>query len=424
MAEVEDDPGDPNRQEEDQWEERSLSLLRDSKIDQGPLFLSFFTSDPSLFSSNSSIRNWVSCSLLLVPLLGPFRALRGEEEEEAGVAGEEAQDEGDAAVDGDDGDHPRVLRRGFEGERHPYLSNYLLEEIVVFYMRMVPDNLDVRPIKRLANVLTLFQCVAANDETREKFVNCMPLFSLIYHISMGLGFAIIRAGAPNFLIPLILSDSEIEIFDYARSVALSVIGILCQGREPTILQWAIKSNIVEACHTIIQNGSELNQVIAMHILEAILQDSIGISYVCDPIHNSLLSGLMKTWDDLVTLLAADQETSPRLLFHVIRCYLILCTHDRGYKTVRKSLPDAITNGSFDKMTEEFPVIRALLHQLLLSVGREVEEPFSCEQVLLPPAEGKNIRLQTCARSALSSESTTPICLGSDRVIFLPSTPFG
>ncbi|OAY62711.1 hypothetical protein ACMD2_12226 [Ananas comosus] len=73
-----------------------------------------------------------------------------------------------------------------------YLSNYLLEEIVVFYMRMVPDNLDVRPIKRLANVLTLFQCVAANDETREKFVNCMPLFSLIYHISMGLGFVIIR----------------------------------------------------------------------------------------------------------------------------------------------------------------------------------------------------------------------------------------
>nr|CAD1836001.1 unnamed protein product [Ananas comosus var. bracteatus] len=380
MAEVEDDPGDPNRQEEEQWEERSLSLLRDSKIDQ-ELSAAKKKKKPASRGKKHKMKMMQRPTVMTETILEFFE-----------------EDLRESAI--------------------RYLSNYLLEEIVVFYMRMVPDNLDVRPIKRLANVLTLFQCVAANDETREKFVNCMPLFSLIYHISIGLGFVIIRAGAPNFLIPLILFDSEIEIFDYARSVALSVIGILCQGREPTILQWAIKSNIVEACHTIIQNGSELNQVIAMHILEAILQDSIGISYVCDPIHNSLLSGLMKTWDDLVTLLAADQETSPRLLFHVIRCYLILCTHDR------KSLPDAITNGSFDKMTEEFPVIRALLHQLLLSVGREVEDPFSCEQVLLPPAEGKNIRLQTCARSALSSESTTPICLGSDRVIFLPSTPFG
>ncbi|XP_020093663.1 cell differentiation protein RCD1 homolog [Ananas comosus] len=393
MAEVEDDPGGPNHQEEEQWEERSLSLLRDSKMDQ-ELSAAKKKKKPASRGKKHKMKAMQRPTVMTETILEFFE-----------------EDLRESAI--------RYLSNYLLEKREEDLDNYhhagflmfnscatmciLLQEIVVFYMRMVPDNLDVRPIKRLANVLTLFQCVAANDETREKFVN---------------------SGAPNFLIPLILFDSEIEIFDYARSVALSVIGILCQGREPTILQWAIKSNIVEACHTIIQNGSELNQVIAMHILEAILQDSIGISYVCDPIHNSLLSGLMKTWDDLVTLLAADQETSPRLLFHVIRCYLILCSHDRGYKTVRKSLPDAITNGSFDKMTEEFPVIRALLHQLLLSVGREVEEPFSCEQVLLPLAEGKNIRLQTCARSALSSESTTPICLGSDRVIFLPSTPFG
>lgn len=36
------------------------------------------------------------------------------------------------------------------------------QEIVVFYMRMVPDNLDVRPIKRLANVLTLFQVLLSH----------------------------------------------------------------------------------------------------------------------------------------------------------------------------------------------------------------------------------------------------------------------
>ncbi|XP_064955137.1 uncharacterized protein LOC135622103 isoform X3 [Musa acuminata AAA Group] len=193
----------------------------------------------------------------------------------------------------------------------------LLQEIVGFYKKMEDEKLDSRSIKRLINVLTLFQSVAANNETRQRFVD---------------------ACGPNFLVPLILFKSTNEVFEDVRTIALSVFGILCQGRESRIIKWAIENDIIEVCHCILENGSELSKV--------------------------------------VNLLAVDQDFSPRLLFHSIRCYIILCRHDKGYDAVKNNLPEAIANGSFHEMTEKYPMIRELLHQLLLNVGKEAEVHLS------------------------------------------------
>ncbi|XP_009391985.2 uncharacterized protein LOC103978013 isoform X1 [Musa acuminata AAA Group] len=231
----------------------------------------------------------------------------------------------------------------------------LLQEIVGFYKKMEDEKLDSRSIKRLINVLTLFQSVAANNETRQRFID---------------------ACGPNFLVPLILFKSTNEVFEDVRTIALSVFGILCQGRESRIIKWAIENDIIEVCHCILENGSELSKVIAMHILEAILHDNSGISYICDPTCTHVLDGLIRTWNGLVNLLAVDQDFSPRLLFHSIRCYIILCRHDKGYDAVKNNLPEAIANGSFHEMTEKYPMIRELLHQLLLNVGKEAEVHLS------------------------------------------------
>nr|XP_018678673.1 PREDICTED: cell differentiation protein RCD1 homolog isoform X3 [Musa acuminata subsp. malaccensis] len=193
----------------------------------------------------------------------------------------------------------------------------LLQEIVGFYKKMEDEKLDSRSIKRLINVLTLFQSVAANNETRQRFID---------------------ACGPNFLVPLILFKSANEVFEDVRTIALSVFGILCQGRESRIIKWAIENDIIEVCHCILENGSELSKV--------------------------------------VNLLAVDQDFSPRLLFHSIRCYIILCRHDKGYDAVKNNLPEAIANGSFHEMTEKYPMIRELLHQLLLNVGKEAEVHLS------------------------------------------------
>lgn len=224
----------------------------------------------------------------------------------------------------------------------------LLQEVMAFSQAMADDHLTVRASKRLINVLTLFQCIAANKETRHKFV---------------------KSFVPNFLVPIILFENPLEAFENVQAVALSVFGILCQAREPKMIRWAIESNIVEACQINIEIGNELCKVIGMHIIEAILQDSSGISYICDPKCDHLLNRLMKTWNDLVNFLAVDNDFSPRLLFHIIRCYVILCTHMRGFNVVMENLPSHIINGSFDELAEKFPVIGCLLQQLLLTANK-------------------------------------------------------
>ncbi|XP_042513619.1 CCR4-NOT transcription complex subunit 9-like isoform X1 [Macadamia integrifolia] len=229
----------------------------------------------------------------------------------------------------------------------------LLQEVIMFYGKMMDGSLNVRSAKRLANVLTLLQSIAANPETRQNFVNsCLP----------------------NYLILLILFETQLEVYEIVRAMALSAVGILCQAREPKIIQWAINNDMVEVCQVSIQIGNELSKVIAMHILEAILQDWSGISYICSPTRDKLLKGLMETLARLVAYLAEDQDFSPRLLFHILRCSFVLCRHRRGYNIVMDNLPVQIMDVSFQDMLEEFPVIQCLLDQLSLAVGK-IEKCF-------------------------------------------------
>ncbi|KAG1354908.1 hypothetical protein COCNU_07G010200 [Cocos nucifera] len=123
----------------------------------------------------------------------------------------------------------------------------------------------------------------------------------------------------------------------------------------------------------------------------------------------------------VSLLAVDQELSPRLLFHIIRCYIILCKHDRGYFMVMNSLPDAVTNGSFHEVTEEFPVIRNLMHQLLVNVGKMVEHPILNDPVQVHTVKEKMPKSSLCIYDSVPIDTLVPKPVAHDQVTFLPSS---
>ncbi|KAK9275380.1 hypothetical protein L1049_022644 [Liquidambar formosana] len=321
--------------QEETWEERSLNLLRDSKIDQD------FTEAKARKKGCKKHRmRWMKRPMAIPEVI---LELQDEDFRETALRCLST-----FLLEKREEDPDNYYRTGYLLYDSCSTMAILLQEVVTFFRMMVDGSLSVRASKRLANVLTLFQCIAANRETRQKFF---------------------KSFVPNFLVPLILFDAPLEVFENVRAVALSVIGILCQAREPKIIQWAVESDMVEVCRISIEIGNELSKVIGMHILEALLQEDSGISYICSPMCDHLLMGLMKTWERLVNLLAVDQDFSPRLLFHIIRCYVLLCNHTRGFSIVAENLPDPIINGSFCDITEEFPIIGSLLEQLLLTIGK-------------------------------------------------------
>ncbi|RZC73737.1 hypothetical protein C5167_049217 [Papaver somniferum] len=207
----------------------------------------------------------------------------------------------------------------------------LLQEILAFLRKMVEGSLKYRSIKRIANVLTLIQ---ANR---------------------------------------LFFKGPLEDFDNICAVALSVIGIMCQAREPKIIKWAVDNQISEACWSCTDTGNELTRVIGMHILEAILRNEYGMSYICSPMCDDLLTGLMKAWREMITILAKSQDYSPRLVFHVLRCYMLLCVHDRGFSAVLSYLLDPMLDGTFIESAEKFPIIGRLLDELLMTIGGNVQQ---------------------------------------------------
>ncbi|KAH7690522.1 CCR4-NOT transcription complex subunit 9 protein [Dioscorea alata] len=315
MAETETElrNGDP-----EEWEKRTLNLIKGSEIDQ---------EFSALKSKKAGRKNRHKIKKMNKPMVLPCTLLEFMDDDlrEAAIRYLST-----FLIEKREEDMDNYDRAGFLIFHSFGTMTILLQEVVEFIWKMDKDPLEVRSIKRLANVLTMFQCVAANSETRQKFID---------------------SSVPNFLIPLIQCTNEIELFDNIRAIALSVIGILCQAREPTVIKWAIESNMLDICSYIIDKGSELTKVIAMHILEAILQDSFGIQHICNPISDHILKALIRGWDELVTLLAADRDFSPRLLFHIIRCYILLSTNKRGYNIVMENLPQAILNNSFKDMIE-------------------------------------------------------------------------
>ncbi|KAJ7566478.1 hypothetical protein O6H91_02G104900 [Diphasiastrum complanatum] len=211
----------------------------------------------------------------------------------------------------------------------------LLQEILSVYPKLDTQELNIRGSKRLANVLTLLQSVASNEETR------------------GL---LVKAHIPNYLIPFILSEHTEEVYENVRAISLSVIGIVCQ------------SDIVQVCLHAMQIGSELSKVIAMYILEALLQNDHSLAAICDPACG-LLTNIVEMCSNMVKVLAAVQDFSPRLLFHIIRCFILLSQHPVALDLLRERLPIQLQNSTFLDLAKEFPMLGQLLHQLLLNTGK-------------------------------------------------------
>ncbi|PKI52805.1 hypothetical protein CRG98_026805 [Punica granatum] len=188
----------------------------------------------------------------------------------------------------------------------------LIQELIVVYVTIILGNMTERAAMRLINAIILFQCIAANKLTRQKIVS----FQMA-----------------NLLVPLVMHQSPLKVYDNVRAVALSVIGIICQDRELEMIDWAIQSDILEVCWLSIETGNELTKV--------------------------------------VKIMAAYGSCLPRLLFHIIRCYILLCRESRGYDIVKEAVASPLLDGTFSNILKKYyPLIWGLLQQLLLIVGKQ------------------------------------------------------
>eukprot|EP00916_Digyalum_oweni_P011315 GHVL01018843.1.p1 GENE.GHVL01018843.1~~GHVL01018843.1.p1 ORF type:complete len:294 (-),score=24.94 GHVL01018843.1:655-1536(-) len=191
----------------------------------------------------------------------------------------------------------------------------LLQEIISIYPSLSPPNLSPPASNRVCNSLALLQCVASHNDTRSLFLNA--------HI-------------PLFLYPFLNTVSKSRPFEYLRLTSLGVIGALVKVDDSDVIQFLLQTEIIPLCLRIMETGSELSRTVATFIVQKILLDDQGLSYICATAER--FYAVSTVLSNMVANLAGCP--SVRLLKHIIRCYLRLSDNPRAREALRQCLPEA------------------------------------------------------------------------------------
>ncbi|CDO74681.1 hypothetical protein BN946_scf184671.g4 [Trametes cinnabarina] len=194
--------------------------------------------------------------------------------------------------------------------------------------------------------LVLWHSFASHPETRQLFLNA--------HI-------------PLFLYPFLNTTSKTRPFEYLRLTSLGVIGALVkQNDNTTVIHFLLSTEIIPLCLRIMETGSELSKTVAIFIVQKILLDETGLTYICHTYERFYAVGTVLS--NMVNQLVETQAV--RLLKHVVRCYLRLSDNLRAREALRACLPEPLRDNTFNALLKGDMVTKRCLTTLLNNLNEQ------------------------------------------------------
>ncbi|KAH8583438.1 cell differentiation rcd1 [Cryptosporidium sp. chipmunk genotype I] len=218
----------------------------------------------------------------------------------------------------------------------------LLQEIISIYPLLSPPNLSNQASNRTCNCLALLQCVASHSETRAHF--------LAAHI-------------PLYLYPFLNTVTKSRPFEYLRLTSLGVIGALVKVDDPEVVSFLLQTEIIPLCLRVMETGSELSKTVATFIIQKILLDDLGLTYICATPERFFT--VCQVLGNVIT--QHNEAPSPRLLKHIIRCYLRLSENSKVRDALKQTIPSVILSPSFKMIFHDDAVTTKWLHQLYANI---------------------------------------------------------
>lgn len=262
----------------------------------------------------------------------------------------------------------------------------LLQEIISMYALLNPSSHALGTnTDTLCSAITLFQCVASHPQTRILFLH---------------------AQIPMYLYPFLSNQQKPKAFELMRLTSLGVIGALVKSDEVDVIKFLLHTEIIPNCLRIMETASEISRTVATFIVQKIILNDLGMTYVCaTPERFYAVSRV------LGIILRSPQPPSPRLLKHVVRCYLRLGDHAKAKDAMRNVFPDQLRNGTFKQLFDEDPVMKGWLQQLLKIVDlvrRSVPCGVPVPEDCLLVTTAANAR----ASAGLKDDNQSIICLNN------------
>jgi CCR4-NOT transcription complex subunit 9 len=219
----------------------------------------------------------------------------------------------------------------------------LIQEITAIYPMLSPPTLSPGASNRVCNALALLQCVASHPDTKSKFM---------------------EANIPLYLYPFLSTVSRHRPFEYLRLTSLGVIGALVKVDDTDVVSFLLQTEIIPLCLRIMETGSELSKTVATFVVQKILLDETGLSYVCATAER--FHAVSNVLGSMVTKLL--ESPSVRLLKHIVRCYWRLSENQKARDALRTNLPEALRDNSFAEVLRTEEVVQRWLQHLLINVN--------------------------------------------------------
>lgn len=131
--------------------------------------------------------------------------------------------------------------------------------------------------------------------------------------------------------------SKTRPFEYLRLTSLGVIGALVKVDDTDVINFLLSTEIIPLCLRTMEMGSELSKTVATFIVQKILLDDVGLSYICATAERCYAVGAVL--GSMVQML--QDQPSVRLLKHIIRCYLRLSENPRARECLRQCFPEQL-----------------------------------------------------------------------------------
>jgi CCR4-NOT transcription complex subunit 9 len=185
------------------------------------------------------------------------------------------------------------------------------------------------------------------------------------------------AQIPLFLYPLLNTVSRHRPFEYLRLTSLGVIGALVKVDDTEIVNFLLQTEIIPLCLRIMESGSELSKTVATFVVQKILLDDAGLTYICATAERFYAVSFVLS--SMVTKLL--ETPSVRLLKHIVRCYLRLSEHQRARDALRQCLPEPLKDQTFAAAINSEESVQRWLSLLI----KNLSEPSSNGGVALGAA---------------------------------------
>ncbi|CAL4919413.1 unnamed protein product [Urochloa decumbens] len=196
---------------------------------------------------------------------------------------------------------------------------------------------------RVCNALALLQCVASHPDTRMPFI---------------------KAGIPVYLYPFLNTTYKTRQYEFLRLTSLGVIGALVKVDDQDVIAYLLSTEIIPLCLRTMELGSDISKTVATFIVQKMILDDSGLKYICTTCERffALSNVLAQMLEALV------EQPSPRLLKHIIRCYLRLTDNPSACHALRTQLPSVLRDGTFNYFLEKDPPTRLWLYQMLHNIA--------------------------------------------------------